>query len=418
MSSSQNPYLQIVQASFRTSPPPSAGYAARLILLGCFLGSILVSVIILLCLHWGAMRRKNDHPFVFKRVKREGGTFIVGSRTVLLALFGLNVAITLGLSLLCAHRFLDDFSNGVVGYNVCMFVFWSLTFVLCWAFTCSNLQAYLLARQRNWATARRANGFFIGFGLLFSLFLLGITVWGSVKLHRTYVSLVGNFRRVVAVAQQFNGVVDEAQLAFVKQRVDDVNNEADTYIRNSSSFYIAFSLVPIPIFFVNIAAMALVYTIRRQRRENQKLDSGSMSGLTESKLSSAGDGSGSHGRRRSSAKTITDRRLQTAEQALLLDAVATFIMCIAHCVANLWSAVMVRGMLTSSWSKLEATLLLPAWSAGIPVAIALILQIAVALHSRRNEMDNDAAMLEQSQAEVNVSLPRGSNSLPFTKTDV
>ncbi|KAM0788653.1 hypothetical protein ACM66B_002755 [Microbotryomycetes sp. NB124-2] len=399
-SAAANPYFAILEASFRASPPPTPGYAARQIVLGCILGSIPVSVAILMYLHWTATRRKNDKPFLFKTIKREGGTFIVGSRTSLLSLLGLNIAVTLGLSLLYAHKFLNSFANGVVGYNVCMFVFWLLAFVLGWAFTCSNLQAYLLARQRNWATGRRVNGFFIGFGLVFSLFLLAITIWGSVKLHRTYESLVGNFQRVAAVAAQYNGTVDDAQLAFVEQRVAEVSQEADSYIANSSSFYIAFSLIPVPIALVNVATIALVFIIRRQRRENQNLDSGSLSGLTESKRSSLGTNSGLHRRRRSSTRSITDRRLKTAEQSLLLDAVATCVICVAQCIANLWSAVMVRRMLTSSWSKLEATLLLPAWTAGVPMAIVLVLQIFVALESRKNESDNDAAMLHQSQEDT------------------
>ncbi|KAK4056492.1 hypothetical protein OIO90_002339 [Microbotryomycetes sp. JL221] len=395
MSSSitNNPYLAILQASFRESPPPTPGYKARIVLLSCFLASLPLSIATLLWLHWKATTRKGEKPFLFKTIKREGGTYIIGSRTILLALLGLNVAVTLGLSIMYADRFLSDFANGVVGYNVCMFVFWLLTFVLGWAFTCSNLQAYLLARQRKWATARRVNIFFVGFGVIFSLFLIGITIWGSIKLHNMYKDLLSNFQRVTVVASQYNGTIDQAQLEYVQQRVVDVVQEAENYIKQSSSFYIAFSIIPVPIALVNIAALCLVFVIHQQRKDNHEMETNSFNDSKDHKGSSVGTLSNvnsQNDRRRSSHRTITDKRLRSVEQALLVDAVAICIVCTAQCVANLWSAVMVKRMLTSSWPKLEATLLLPAWSAGVPMAIMTLVQVVLALQSRKNENDQAA----------------------------
>lgn len=75
-----------------------------------------------------------------------------------------------------------------------------------------------------------------------------------------------------------------------------------------------------PIALVNLASVLLVLLIRRQRRENRDMESGSMSGLTDSKRPSEVGKSSDLGEQRAtkSARTITDKRLQTAEQSLLV----------------------------------------------------------------------------------------------------
>lgn len=63
-----------------------------------------------------------------------------------------------------AWSFSNDFRFGPLRFNVCMFVFWSMYFIVAWCFSCANAQTYILVEneRRIHIRARTANLIFLG----------------------------------------------------------------------------------------------------------------------------------------------------------------------------------------------------------------------------------------------------------------
>ena len=74
---SSNPYAQVLLDFSPIVGDPSPGYEGRLIFLGIIIGCIPVLATLLLVIHTIALRRKGEKLWLYKRIRREEGRWVL-----------------------------------------------------------------------------------------------------------------------------------------------------------------------------------------------------------------------------------------------------------------------------------------------------------------------------------------------------
>ncbi|KAK4056493.1 hypothetical protein OIO90_002340 [Microbotryomycetes sp. JL221] len=368
----QNPYQAGIDSLVHFGRTPTAGFRARHIVLGCFIALLPVLGFSLFGLYLVKARRKHEQLWLFRLVKRENGTMIVGNRSLMLCLLGVLAGAPLGTSLYYGHFFLTDFRRGFFGYNIASYTFWLVAFLCAWTIACASLQAFVLALSRSVVSPRVANSFFLGGLVVFVGLIIGVMVYAVSELNGVKSVLdevLGSFEeRAATYNPQTDPSVAQQQ---VLQGLERILTAVSKFADFLSNVLTALSCSLIPAALVNIAGILLVFMIRRSRRDicNAQHDS-RMSAI-------------SHPSRRPSADvhavsaSPSVRALRAAETALLVDSSFMLIFCLILTVASIWTAQINKQTRTASWVTIELVFSLKEWVTTIPLCVMLAYQIYV-----------------------------------------
>ncbi|ORY91752.1 hypothetical protein BCR35DRAFT_328339 [Leucosporidium creatinivorum] len=344
---------------------PTPGYKARIILLGSLTALVPVLAAVLFGLHLVALRRKKGKFWLFKRVKRDAGTYVVGARLPLLCIAAVCVATTLGGTLIGNYKFTANFTYGTKVDNAFMSTFWITSFAVFWMYSCSNLQTYLLVDGERRFRIKPAfmNLLFLGGLGLGVAVLLALVIFNGVITASYIARQDAFFTFLFREEAKYNGTVDAATQATLDKLLTDYFGYWPYYYGTLEKLILVFSVTPAPVLIVNISAVALYLIMRRQRHDNE-------------------ENVGFRGQSDSSGRLSTDsekaKALKAVEHGLLVDAISVASWSLGILITSVWSTAIFPDVPYRGWGTLEATLYSPTWCAIVPLCFALIAQVILA----------------------------------------
>ncbi|ORY91802.1 hypothetical protein BCR35DRAFT_323462 [Leucosporidium creatinivorum] len=356
---------------FRPPFHPSPGYQARLIVLGVFIASLPISATLLFGLHALKARRRGEKLWLFKRVKRPAGSYIVGARTPLLALTALIVAGTLGGALWTGWRFTSNFALTADPFNDCMYSYWILSFIAGWTYSCSNFQTWVLVsgERRAHLSPRIANLIFFGGLFLGSSVLLGVCIYGGLLTQAFYNKQDVLFDYLEEIGRNYNGTFEPTILGDLAPLAAAYGTGVVDYFSTFPAILAILSASPAPVILVNTSALFLWLILRRQGRENREVEAIKPTGPAATTLGNFEKLSGSSRRH---------KEMKAIEHGFLVDAIAVCLWSSSILIGGVWTASIFKHVETAGWSRIEAGLFLPVWSASVPLAIAMVAQTILA----------------------------------------
>ncbi|ORY92682.1 hypothetical protein BCR35DRAFT_6005 [Leucosporidium creatinivorum] len=263
-------WLAVVQAV--VYPPPLPGLKARIGVLFGLVGYVALAALTYLTLTIIDYRRREKSFWVYRLVKRPGGSYIVGNLALLEPV--LTCLVT---AILLAHL-QDEFDTTFDGAakdqtGVWRIAPWSVLFFQCWMVSFASLQAFVLSADQGairFFTPRIANTVFVVVGVAAAICLItfdALTAIRDLDMWAHFVDLSDELR--TSAANWSGGAADsvlaERATTLWSQYFEDLRAAVDyTYF-----LLIVFSITPFLTLVVNLASFGLLFAVRRQIKQNR-----------------------------------------------------------------------------------------------------------------------------------------------------
>ncbi|GAA5857530.1 hypothetical protein JCM8547_009324 [Rhodosporidiobolus lusitaniae] len=270
-----NPYAywaQVVYSTLFRPPDDPNGFRARLIVLLVLLSFLVFGGFASLALTVVDYRRRGKEFFLWRRVQRERGKYIVGNQQLLEPI----LTIVSG-SIFLSHTIVDwRWAFGHGSYAVVApirLVTWTVLFLQLWIVSWASLQSFIITAGDNqrimrWVIPLVANTIFIGLGLALTILLLFSLIYASVmskKLWRSY----SEFGQVVyACIPVWPAAVDMASQNALATVWSQFFSRARSTLSAMSFTVIVFAASSAVTVLINLGGIALLVIVRRQIKSN------------------------------------------------------------------------------------------------------------------------------------------------------
>ncbi|GAA6049598.1 hypothetical protein JCM3770_005028 [Rhodotorula araucariae] len=217
-------------------------------------------------------RERGKRLFLWRRVGRERGRYIVGNRQLLEPILTLVL-----MPFLLAHVIIEWRTTFGTGYarstGLMRIMPWTVLFIQLWIVTWASLQSYVITasdtnRLIRWLSPRVANWLFVGFGAVMLIMLTVADIYGtraSLHLGRA----LDQVRVLLATAAGFwpgdvpVDLLDELRRQWA--RVVVLNKETEIANRGTMATFV---IAPFLTLIVNAGCIALLSLVHRQIKEN------------------------------------------------------------------------------------------------------------------------------------------------------
>ncbi|GAA5912346.1 hypothetical protein JCM6882_002567 [Rhodosporidiobolus microsporus] len=258
----ENPFLFYCATLEASKPAPSdpTGLKIRLIVLLTLLAYALVFSLVNLGVHLWASKLRNRSLFLFRLVRRQGGTGLIGVCCV--PVLATNVYFVWS-------AFLGD-GSGIEKMLVLQFSALPIAYFFGWLLTWATFQSFLQVeggrhRSRFAVPAWLETLAYIG-GLVVTVgVLVGLTVPAALANNKQWETFDKSVAYLTSAAPSWNGTALSPQtLAVVAQGLSDVKSTTEDFFAAARHLAIAGSILPAIMLFINGGMWFFVHTIRKQ----------------------------------------------------------------------------------------------------------------------------------------------------------
>ncbi|GAA6021518.1 hypothetical protein JCM10207_005788 [Rhodosporidiobolus poonsookiae] len=270
----ENPYeyYAAVLVSLRPSPPDRTGLRIRLVVIFVILAYTFCASIANFAVHLYANRLKDKSFWVFRLVRRQGGTHIVSNHFVLSGMIGLVSMPLLAYNTAMAwSAFLGD-GWGFRTMEIMQFVELPVAYTFGWLLSWATFQAFMQVeggRQRSRFTlpAWLENSVYLGGLILFPGCLVVLAAIASIAVREQWSTYFDFYDWLVASAASWttaNGSLSTSDSQSILEGFSRVSSTAEDFYTTAQHLAIAGAILPALLLILNGSMLLFVRSIRRQ----------------------------------------------------------------------------------------------------------------------------------------------------------